>query len=301
MSAYIQGGGILPLGGSAEGEGTLEKPTIAELEAIMEEDDLELTILPNGEVRTQKRPTVHALEDMVEQAPEDKTMEELAASLKQKFGKVPKWFQRYAAVPIGTRIMANRKKAGLTQVQLGERVGYTQGAVSLIESGERNPPYYVVVRLLECCGARLNVLRAAATLAQAEPVAHVRIDQEPDGTSYDLRWTTPHGADLPPGEYALFTHPPAEPESTTEHGRAPTTYVGVERARGTLERALTLARKQADGSTSAPYMFAWETLHLAVADVLALPIPKKPVDSCFICEGTLTEHEKDCPQRKDVK
>ncbi len=44
-----------------------KKPTIAELEAIMERDDLELTILPSGEVRTQKRVTVHALEDIVEQ------------------------------------------------------------------------------------------------------------------------------------------------------------------------------------------------------------------------------------------
>ncbi len=61
---------------ATEERGEPEKPTIAELEAIMEEDDLELTILPNGEVRTQKRPTVHALEDMVERG-------ELPARLKK--------------------------------------------------------------------------------------------------------------------------------------------------------------------------------------------------------------------------
>ena len=91
--------------------------------------------------------------------PEQKTNEELAASLKEKFGKVPKWFQRYASVPIGTRIMANRKKAGLTQIQLAARNGCRQSTISQIESGERNPSYGLAERLLESCGARLVVSR----------------------------------------------------------------------------------------------------------------------------------------------
>ena len=35
-----------------------------------------------------------------------------------------------------------------------------------------------------------------------------------------------------------------------------------------LERALVFAEKQANGDTSAPYMFAWQTLHVAVTSAL---------------------------------
>jgi len=49
------------------------KPTIEELEAIMKEDDLEIAILPTGEVTTQKKPVVHALEDIVA-SPEPEVM-----------------------------------------------------------------------------------------------------------------------------------------------------------------------------------------------------------------------------------
>lgn len=61
----------------------------------------------------------------------------------------------------------------------------------------------------KACGLRWTYgpLRAPAGNEEAVPVAHVTIEQDVDGTSYGLRWTTPTGADLPPGEYALYTHP----------------------------------------------------------------------------------------------
>ena len=41
------------------------KPTIKELEAMLERDDTKVTILPNGEVRVLGQVTVKALEEMV--------------------------------------------------------------------------------------------------------------------------------------------------------------------------------------------------------------------------------------------
>lgn len=44
-----------------------QQPTIEELEKLLDEDDLSIAILPNGEVRAVKRPTIHDLPDILKQ------------------------------------------------------------------------------------------------------------------------------------------------------------------------------------------------------------------------------------------
>ena len=78
------------------------------------------------------------------------------------------WWKDYAAVSIGTRIMANRAKAGLTQTVLAERVGITQGHLSMIENGQRQPSFDVADRLLHACGASLTVRRGGAASPEVE-------------------------------------------------------------------------------------------------------------------------------------
>ena len=58
-------------------------------------------------------------------------------------------------VPIGTRIMAIRKKRGLTQAALAEKAGLRQPAISMIENDERDPSWSALVRLADALGARL--------------------------------------------------------------------------------------------------------------------------------------------------
>lgn len=48
-------------------------------------------------------------------------------------------------------------------------------------------------------------------------------------------------------------------------------------------------------------MMVWVRWKELTAAFTRLSKQPQPVDLCFLCEGTLTEHEKDCPQRKDVK
>ncbi len=50
---------------TGEGETVKRKPTIAELEAILEEGNIRIEILPDGSVHTVKEPTVHQLEDIL--------------------------------------------------------------------------------------------------------------------------------------------------------------------------------------------------------------------------------------------
>lgn len=49
----------------------------------------------------------------------------------------------------GERLKELRKKAGLTQSQLGERVGLTKSVISFYEQQERSPSPAVIVRLSE--------------------------------------------------------------------------------------------------------------------------------------------------------
>jgi transcriptional regulator with XRE-family HTH domain len=50
-----------------------------------------------------------------------------------------------------------RRKAGLTQVELGERAGVPQSVVARIEAGRSMPRFDTLDRLLNACGYALDV------------------------------------------------------------------------------------------------------------------------------------------------
>lgn len=60
---------------------------------------------------------------------------------------------RSAGEIFGARVREIRQKHGMTQVELGERLGFPQNRVSEIENGSRSPTLVTILRLaiaLEC-------------------------------------------------------------------------------------------------------------------------------------------------------
>ncbi len=56
-----------------------------------------------------------------------------------------------------------RRKAGLTQSELGKRAGVTQAAISRIEEAKVSPRVDTLERLLEACGFELELVPRAGT------------------------------------------------------------------------------------------------------------------------------------------
>jgi transcriptional regulator with XRE-family HTH domain len=64
-----------------------------------------------------------------------------------------------------------RKRAGLSQRELGERAGTTQSAIARIETGRSTPSFDAVLKLVRLCGFDLDVMlveRDATDWVQAE-------------------------------------------------------------------------------------------------------------------------------------
>jgi transcriptional regulator with XRE-family HTH domain len=60
---------------------------------------------------------------------------------------------RTAGAVFGARVREIRQKRGMTQAELGERLGFPQNRVSEIENGSRSPTLVTILRLaiaLEC-------------------------------------------------------------------------------------------------------------------------------------------------------
>lgn len=60
---------------------------------------------------------------------------------------------RTAGEVFGARVREIRQKRGMTQVELGERLGFPQNRVSEIENGSRSPTLVTILRLaiaLQC-------------------------------------------------------------------------------------------------------------------------------------------------------
>ncbi len=74
-------------------------------------------------------------------------------------------------VPIGVRIGVIREHRGMTQTELAERAGTSQGAISMIESGQRSPSWDMAERLADALGARLSF--ALQRLARIEALEEV--------------------------------------------------------------------------------------------------------------------------------
>jgi DNA-binding XRE family transcriptional regulator len=78
-----------------------------------------------------------------------------------------------AALEAGRFIRDWRKKAGLTQVALAQRIEVTQARVSAIESGDGRdgPSYSILRRVAEACGVSLApVLGALVLTVQHEDI-----------------------------------------------------------------------------------------------------------------------------------
>jgi transcriptional regulator with XRE-family HTH domain len=78
----------------------------------------------------------------------------------------------------GDLVKEARRRAGLTQRQLAERAGTTQSAIARLETGQTNPSFDLVVRLIEACGFRLDVFLDPyddSDLAQAEAVLRIPV------------------------------------------------------------------------------------------------------------------------------
>lgn len=65
----------------------------------------------------------------------------------------------------GAVLRTVRRRAGLTQRQLGERAGVTQPVIAAYESGRRQPSVPALLRLVRAAGHRLDLgLRPRRTL-----------------------------------------------------------------------------------------------------------------------------------------
>ena len=78
---------------------------------------------------------------------------------------------------LGERLADARRRAGLTQAQLAERVGLSRTTVVAVEKGERRPSNAEMVKLAEAVGAPVNeLLRESAVRAVVSP--RLRTDPE---------------------------------------------------------------------------------------------------------------------------
>jgi DNA-binding XRE family transcriptional regulator len=72
-----------------------------------------------------------------------------------------------AAMRAGIQIRAMRKKAGLSQAELGRKIGATQARISELEAGlgVQGPTYDVLERIAAACGMSIRIAAAAAATA----------------------------------------------------------------------------------------------------------------------------------------
>lgn len=70
---------------------------------------------------------------------------------------------------IGDRIRELRTQKGLSQRQLGEATGVTQGAIGHIENGNKEPSLQLAVLLADALGTTVNDLVSIAAESESDP------------------------------------------------------------------------------------------------------------------------------------
>ncbi len=94
---------------------------------------------------------------------------------------------------LGKRIVANRKRLGMTQDQLAERLGVTAQAVSKWENDQSCPDITMLPRLAEIFGITTDALLGleAKTVHEAEVVEESGLDEENAGNgrgTWEFQW-----------------------------------------------------------------------------------------------------------------
>ena len=83
------------------------------------------------------------------------------SEMHKRWMKEPKYRKAYHALEdefsIARAVMAARKRAGLTQLELARKMGTTQPAVTRMESGRVQPSLRTLQRLAKATGSRLLI------------------------------------------------------------------------------------------------------------------------------------------------
>jgi len=84
------------------------------------------------------------------------------STLHKKWMENPEYRQAYEAMrpefELASAIIAARKKAGLTQAELAERMGAKQSQVARLEAGTTNPSRKTLERVAEATGSHLRII-----------------------------------------------------------------------------------------------------------------------------------------------
>lgn len=89
---------------------------------------------------------------------------------------------------VGVLLREARRAAGLGQAQLARLASTSQPAVSAYESGSQRPSTTTFVRLLDACGAELEVLVPHRKPTLAGVVAQLVADGDFDDEAFVVRW-----------------------------------------------------------------------------------------------------------------
>lgn len=70
-----------------------------------------------------------------------------------------------------------RKKCGLTQKELAERIGSSESAISMYESGKRQPDYETLLKISDYFGVSVDYLLGKETPRQNDPELDALLEQ----------------------------------------------------------------------------------------------------------------------------
>lgn len=79
----------------------------------------------------------------------------------------------------GDLIRSARRRAGLTQAELGSRLGTTQAAISRLERGSSNPTVATLTTVLRGAGQRLELTAVPQQIAIDEAQVRARVAMTP--------------------------------------------------------------------------------------------------------------------------
>jgi len=84
------------------------------------------------------------------------------STLHKKWMEKPEYRQAHEAMApefeLASAIIAARKKAGITQAELAERMGTKQSQVARLEAGTTNPSHKTLERVADATGSHLRII-----------------------------------------------------------------------------------------------------------------------------------------------